>query len=147
MPLTAVPFRLPEPFALPDAWLAQFQGTTTHEMTLFLTSFLLNQDFADWVSIQGRDLTPLAQTPLVKGLPASQELDGFAQQAMENSSSLLIMGDLDGQPAGFLYAVPLLANGQARGALMLHRPPAAGPLNHDQPAIVNALSEFLGSRL
>lgn len=145
--LQAVPFRLPEPFELPDAWLDQFQGTTVHEMAGFLSSFLLNQDFADWVSIQTADLTPVAQTPLKTGLPSMAELDGFARTALEQSSSQLIMGDVDGQPAGFLYAIPLMGETGARGALLLHRPPQAGPLNHDQPAIVHALAGFLGSRL
>lgn len=147
MSLNAIPFKLPEPFALPDAWLGQFQGTTVHETAQFLAAFFISQDFADWVSMQTAELTPVAETPLPSGMPTAPELDAFARQAMQQASPLLIMGETQGQPLGFLYAIPLLVNGQSRGALLLRRPPQAGPLNHDQPAIVHALAEYLGSRL
>lgn len=91
----------------------------------------------------------------------------FMRQALEKRSALLLMGELEagkqelvpaaiathllaGQPRaqlGFLYVLPLVdATGQAHGALALHRPLAAGPLNHDQPAIANALAAELAER-
>lgn len=57
---------------------------------------------------------------------------------------------LDGAPranVGFLYVFPLVdATGKAHGALALHRRLAAGPLNHDQPAIAQALVTELAAR-
>lgn len=89
----------------------------------------------------------------------------FMARAVADAKPLLYMGEvaeadaepfpagfkawlLGGAPAanvGFLYVYPLLApDGAARGALMIHRSLAAGPLNHDQPAIAHALAHLLG---
>lgn len=48
---------------------------------------------------------------------------------------------------GFLYVFPLQDEaGTAHGAIALHRSLPSGPLNHDQPAIVNALVRELGPK-
>ncbi len=90
--------------------------------------------------------------------------DDFMGRAVADAKPLLYMGEvgpdeagfpaafrdwlLGGQaaaPVGFLYVYPLLApDGKAHGALMIRRSLAAGPLNHDQPAIANALAGLLG---
>ena len=49
---------------------------------------------------------------------------------------------------GFSYANPIVdANGKVHGVLCLYRSLAAGPLNHDQPALVRALVLLLGENL
>jgi len=48
-------------------------------------------------------------------------------------------------PIGFLYTYPLPGpDHKPLGALIIHRPLAAGPLNHDQPAIAQAVAILLG---
>ncbi len=96
---------------------------------------------------------------------AAGQVGEFMARAVTEGKPLLYMGevaDADPEPfppafktwllgssaaanIGFLYVFPLLAPaGQARGALMIHRSLAAGPLNHDQPAIAHALAHLLG---
>ena len=56
-----------------------------------------------------------------------------------------LLGGAAAANIGFIYAYPLLTPaGVARGALMIHRSLASGPLNHDQPAIAHALAYLLG---
>lgn len=99
------------------------------------------------------------------GAMAAGQLGAFLHPAVADAKPLLYMGevtDADGGPfppalhtwllggqavanVGFLYVYPLLdPAGKARGALMIHRSLAAGPLNHDQPAIAHALAHLLG---
>lgn len=96
---------------------------------------------------------------------AAGQLGAFMARAVSEARPLLYMGevaDADQEPfppafkgwllagaatanIGFLYVFPLLAPaGQACGALMIHRTLAAGPLNHDQPAIAHAIAHLLG---
>lgn len=91
----------------------------------------------------------------------------FMGQAITGGQPLLMMGEVaEGEPApfpesfrryllqgqekanlGFLYVFPLTdPAGAAHGAIALHRSLASGPLNHDQPAIVNALVRELGPK-
>jgi hypothetical protein len=91
----------------------------------------------------------------------------FLRQAIERGTPLLLMGELrQDEPGpfppafagyllggaasanvGFLYVFPLVdEHGAAHGALALHRPLQAGPLNHDQPAIAQALVTELAAR-
>lgn len=111
---------------------------------------------------------PMAKEALQRGLEALADAPAgeAMHRAVETGSALLLMGDLEaGDPAvpapiasyllggeakapiGFLYVLPLLdASGTARGAMALHRPLAAGPLNHDQPAIAHALAAEIAAR-
>jgi hypothetical protein len=56
-----------------------------------------------------------------------------------------VLGHASQAALGFLYAYPLPGpEDKAVGALIIHRTLAAGPLNHDQPAIVQAIALLLG---
>lgn len=56
-----------------------------------------------------------------------------------------LLGGAPQAPLGFLYAYPLPGRFEKPvGALIIHRPLAAGPLNHDQPAIAQAVAQLLG---
>lgn len=89
-------------------------------------------------------------------------------QAIQAGSGMLFMGEMEpDDPAipyaavraylmagsgkgnlGFSYANPIVdAGGKAHGVLCLFRSLAAGPLNHDQPALVRALVLLLGENL
>jgi hypothetical protein len=128
---------------------------------------------AQLVAFGREELTP---GPVLGGAGLEQALDqvrqpgatpDFLRQAIERRTPLLMMGELDAAepgpfpPAfagyllggaakanvGFLYVFPLLdAQGEPHGALALHRSLPAGPLNHDQPAIAQALVTELAAR-
>lgn len=56
-----------------------------------------------------------------------------------------LLGGATQAPLGFLYAYPLPGRSEKTvGALLIHRHLAAGPLNHDQPAIAQAVASLLG---
>lgn len=100
-------------------------------------------------------------------LDSEEGRQNFMGQAIHGGQPLLMMGEVaQGEPdpfpasfrsyvlqgqakanLGFLYVFPLMDEaGTAHGAIALHRGLGSGPLNHDQPAIVNALVRELGPK-
>ena len=112
---------------------------------------------------QGDELAEGQQQEL-SGKPTGTGGKSLAAEALSRQSALLIMGQaeageevplptaltehvLDGSGAGnvgFLYVLTLAAaDGRPLGGLTLVRPPASGPLNHEQPNITEGLRRLL----
>jgi hypothetical protein len=173
MALMSVPFKLPAPYPLPEALKQNLRAQSLDRNVEAILPMLIEEGMADLVLLEvlkgselrvkalyGRD--PEAYRPLSGSVEALGEL--FAAKALEAGSSLLLMGDLEGgepglRPAfvegflagrpradlGFAYVIPLIGDsGTRHGVLTLVR--GDGPLNHDQPAIVQAFSLWLTHR-
>ncbi|MNL00742.1 hypothetical protein D3C87_1211830 [compost metagenome] len=173
MPLMSVPFKLPAPYPLPVGLTQTLQGQPVDQNVEAIMHMLIEEGMADVAllevaegdalsvkAVQARQPEPFR--PLVGVSETSG--DRFSAKALEAGSSLLIMGDLDASEAGlrpafvdaflagrpqadlgFAYVLPLIGEGGKRhGVLTLVR--GDGPLNHDQPAIVQAFGQWLAHR-
>jgi len=88
-------------------------------------------------SLPGRALS--AGAPL---LVMGQAGAGDDEPLSPGLATYLAAGDATGN-VGFIYVLPLTGEGACRGFLTLLRPPAAGPLNHEQPNIAEGLRRLL----
>ena len=173
MPLMSVPFKLPAPYPLPAGLTQTLQAQPVDQNVEAIMHMLIEEGMADVallevlegdalrvMAVQARRPEPF--WPLVGVTEASS--DRFSAKALEAGTSLLPMGDLDpaeaglrpafvdaflaGRPQadlGFAYVLPLIGEGGTRhGVLTLVR--GEGPLNHDQPAIVQAFGQWLAHR-
>lgn len=173
MPLMSVPFKLPAPYPLPVGLTQTLQGQPVDQNVEAIMHMLIEEGMADLAvlevlegdtlrvkAVQARNATPFQA--LVGASEASAER--FSAKALEAGSPLLIMGDLESSEAGlrpalveaflagrpqadlgFAYVLPLIgASGTPHGVLTLIR--GDGPLNHDQPAIVQAFGQWLAHR-
>lgn len=173
MPLMSVPFKLPAPYPLPVGLTQTLQGQPVDQNVEAIMHMLIEEGMADLAvleivegetlrvkAVQARNAQPYQ--PLVGTTDASPER--FSAKALEAGSPLLIMGDLESSEAGlrsafveaflagrpqadlgFAYVLPLIGgSGTRHGVLTLVR--GDGPLNHDQPAIVQAFGQWLAHR-
>lgn len=182
MPLTAIPFRLPEALALPEALVAPIAAAPDWRAAANLALELLQQvDAFAWAFSVGQEADGRllagpwrARGPRAEAIealsfalaarPAPLEEAGVVGQALAEGQPRLVMGEAlpgqdpvapgafrralagEGGALGFVYVLPFGA-GPRRGALVLGRALADGPLNHDQPALASALGPLLGGRL
>jgi hypothetical protein len=175
MPVTAIPFRSPPAFDLPPHVIDGLRRLPAPAAASEALELLGQLDAADG-QLVAFGTGQLAPGPVAAGNPAEHGLltqtleqaagGSFLHQAIERGAPLLFMGEVEpgdanfppaftsyllaGAPKaniGFLYVFPLLdEQGGAHGVLALHRKLGAGPLNHDQPAIAQALASELAQR-
>lgn len=173
MALTSVPFKLPAPYPLPEGLRQTLRTQPLERNVEALMTMFIDEGMADLAILEGargQDLRVMAlygrDPGAYRSLAGSAEAlaERFSAKALETGSPLLLMGDVTpGEPGlrpalvegflagresadlGFGYVIPLLgASGARHGVLTLIR--ADGPLNHDQPAIVQAFSQWLAQR-
>lgn len=173
MPLMSVPFKLPAPYPLPVGLTDTLQRQPVDQNVEALMHMLIEEGMADVALLEvleGDSLRVKAvygrQAAAYKPLSGATESQGdrFSAKALGGGSPLLLMGDLEpGEPGlrpafvdaflagrpqadlGFAYVLPLIGeSGTRHGVLTLVR--GDGPLNHDQPAIVQAFGQWLAHR-
>lgn len=173
MPLMSVPFKLPAPYPLPVGLTQTLQAQSIDHNVEAVMHMLIEEGMADVAVLELLEGDALRVKAVYgrgadayKALSGTTEpLDGrFSAQALEAGSPLLLMGDLEpgetglrptfveaflaGRPQadlGFAYVLPLIGeSGTKHGVLTLVR--GDGPLNHDQPAIVQAFGQWLAHR-
>ena len=174
MPVAAIPFKAPAPFEIPPHMADPIRQAPRDAAALQALQLLQQVDAGDALAVAWADAGALVAGPFIGADGAAEGAlrtladagpGPFMARAVADARPLLYMGELaeaDAEPfpagfkawllggaaqasVGFLYVYPLLApGGEARGALMIHRSLAAGPLNHDQPAIAHALAHLLG---
>ena len=173
MPLMSVPFKLPAPYPLPVGLTDTLQRQPLDQNISAIMSMLIEEGMADLAVLEVLEGDTLRVKAFHgRGADAYKTLAGateplgerFSAKALEAGSSLLIMGDLEptepglrpafveaflaGRPQadlGFAYVLPLIGeSGTRHGVLTLVR--GDGPLNHDQPAIVQAFGQWLAHR-
>jgi len=117
---------------------------------------------------QAAALQQRLSTEAFYGRPPSADEKSLAGRALAHGTALLVMGQaqageelplpraladylFDGSGAGnagFIYVLPMRGGGgRPLGALTLLRPAAAGPLNHEQPNIAEAVRRLLAEIL
>lgn len=173
MPLMSVPFKLPAPYPLPMALTDTLQRQSVDQNVEAVMQMLVEEGIAEIAMLERREGEGLKVKALY-GRDANayralagegeSEAERFSAKAIEAASPLLIMGEiapgetgfrpafveafLAGRPQadlGFAYVLPLTGeSGTSHGVLTLVR--GDGPLNHDQPAIVQAFSQWLAHR-
>lgn len=173
MPLMSVPFKLPAPYPLPVGLTENLKRQPVDQNVEAIMTLLIDEGIAEVAMLEllsGERLCVKAARS--QRASAYQDLEGsceplgerFSAKALESGSSLLLMGDLaTGETGltpgfverflagrsqtdlGFAYVLPLVGeSGTRHGVLTLVR--GDGPLNHDQPAIVQALGQWLAHR-
>ena len=117
---------------------------------------------------RGRELEESLRREEPPDGPGPESCTSLAQTALDQDSALLVMGQaeageetplpsglrdflLAGEQQGslgFVYVLTLVGKGaRPQGALTLIRPASAGPLNHEQPNIAEAVRRELGTIL
>jgi hypothetical protein len=173
MPLMSVPFKLPAPYPLPAGLTQTLQRQPVEQNIEAIMPMLIEEGMADLALLELVDGETLRVKALYgrnaeayKALSGASEPLGerFAAKALEAGTPMLLMGDLvPGEPGlrpafvdaflsgrsqadlGFAYVLPLIGeSGTRHGVLTLVR--GDGPLNHDQPAIVQAFGQWLAHR-
>lgn len=173
MPLMSVPFKLPAPYPLPMGLTESLGRQPVSQNVEAVMHLLVQEGMADVAVLErldGQELrvasTHAQSGGVFKAMEGSVTPSGerFAARALEARSALLVMGDLEpgesgfipafvegflgGRPKadlGFAYVIPLIGeSGTAHGVLTIVR--GEGPLNHDQPAIVQAFGQWLAHR-
>ena len=188
MPVSVIPFNMPEPVEIPDHISAMLRQLTPHEAARRAMELLLEIDVAETILYEhideagdvrvghvvsgdpGRatELEVLLQGEERGAEPGSQTGNSLASAALEQGSTLLVMGQAEAGtetslPAGlrdfllageqegsigFVYVLTLSGEGERPcGALTLIRSASSGPLNHEQPNIAEAVRRELGAIL
>jgi hypothetical protein len=173
MPIAVIPFKAPPPFELPTH-LQEALGAPPFEAAGHQALAILEEAGAGdllFLVRRAEGLGPFigvdaAADGVLSALAAQSDALEFVSQALSATGSLLWMGELtQGEPCpfpdvltlywlagdlrrqlGFLYAFPWGAGPLKAGALFIHRPLEAGPMNHDMPAIAQALAQALGQQ-
>jgi len=174
MPVSVIPFSMPEPMEIPDHIVDMLRQMPPDQAVEKAMELLLEIDVAEAMVFERNDadgylaLAAVIATDGDRKARLEQLLrqgggPGLAESAQEQRSALLVMGQVDGNektlPAGlesyllaggneggigFLYVLPLAAKDTSDlGVLTLIRPPAAGPLNHEQPNITERVRQVL----
>ena len=168
MPVSVIPFNMPEPAEIPPHIIESLKAMSPDEAVAKGMEQLLQIEAADTIVYERVDAEGSVELKRVTGagedvLHTILEQDtqcSFAMQEGGGKLSLLIMGQASAEeqsplPAGvvrfllegaesgmlgFSYVLPLNGGeGQLLGALTLIRRAASGPLNHEQPNICEAL--------
>lgn len=172
MPLAAIPFKSPPPFELHPMMAEPIRQPPWATAARHALDLLVQIDAGEALAVAATDpsgrliltathgAVPEAEAALEAwtAAPAPEAAeDGFLGRVLRDSQPLLFMGAAtpeEGEPLPAPMRSHLLAGGQlgflyvypagSDAALMIHRPLAAGPLNHDQPAIAQAVAGLLG---
>lgn len=175
MPLAAIPFKSPAPFELHPMMADPIRQGAWEDAARRALELLTQIDAGEVMAIARTDVAGRLVLTATQGADAAAEAalsawaaapapeaasDAFLGRALRDGQPLLYMGAAgadDGDPLPPPLRAHLLADGQLgflylypvgeSGALMIHRPLAAGPLNHDQPAIAQAVAGLLGDAL
>ena len=176
MPVSIIPFNMPEPAEIPTHIIDSLKSTPPHQAVAKGMGLLMQIEAADTMVYERIGEGGLPELSQVAGAGAEQ-LQAVLERAAARSfaglegvgpSALLIMGQaeaseesalptgvlrflLEGNESGMLgfnYVLPLTgAEGQLFGALTLIRRAASGPLNHEQPNICEGLRRELSQML
>ena len=176
MPVSIIPFNMPEPAEIPPHIIESLQSMPPDEAMAKGMELLLQIEAADTIIYEriGAEGVPElghvagAGADVLRAALAEDSTRSFAGQEGAATSALLIMGQASADeesslPAGairfmlegaangmigFSYLLPLKSeDGPLLGALTLIRRAASGPLNHEQPNICEALRRELSQIL
>lgn len=168
MPVSIIPFNMPEPAAIPPHIVASLEAMSPDEAVLQGMELLLGIEAADTIVYERvRQGVVHAVGAGAEVLQRVLERDGghsFVAQDGVGGAALLIVGQtrtdeesplpaevvrflLEGAEdgsIGFSYVLPLKASdGRLWGALTLIRRAASGPLNHEQPNLCEGMRRVL----
>ena len=171
MPVSIIPFNMPEPAAIPPHIVASLERMPPDEAVAQGMDLLLGIEAADTIAYervgQGVVHTAGAGAEVLRRVLEQDDARSFVGQEGAGQSALLLVGQasadeesplpagvvsflLEGAECGsigFSYVLPLTASdGQLWGALTLIRRAASGPLNHEQPNLCEGMRRVL-SRL
>ncbi|MEB3329738.1 MAG: hypothetical protein VKQ33_10945 [Candidatus Sericytochromatia bacterium] len=175
MPLAAIPFKSPPAFELHPMMADPIRQGPWPEAVGRALELLVGLDAGEAMAVVRRDAagrlavsathgtTAGAQAALAAWAaspPPEAATDAFVGRVLREGQPLLMMGAAtpsDAAPLPEVLRGSLLAEGQlgfvylypiaGEAALMIHRPLPAGPLNHDQPAIAQAVADLLAGAL
>lgn len=168
MPVSIIPFNMPEPAEIPPHIVASLEAMSPDEAVLQGMDLLLGIEAADTIAYervgQGVVHTAGAGAEVLQRVLKQDGVRSFADQDGVGRSALLLVGQasadeenplpagvvrflLEGAESGsigFSYVLPLKASdGQLWGALTLIRRAASGPLNHEQPNLCEGMRHLL----
>ena len=171
MPVSIIPFNMPEPAAIPPHIVASLEAMSPDEAVLQGMDLLLGIEAADTIVYervdQGVIHTAGAGAEVLQQVLEQDKVHSFAGLDGVGGAALLLVGQaradeesplpagvvrflLEGAEEGsigFSYVLPLKASdGRLWGALTLSRRAASGPLNHEQPNLCEGMRRVL-SRL
>ena len=166
MPVSIIPFNMPEPAAIPPHIVASLEAMSPDEAVIQGMDLLLGIEAADTIVYervgQGVVHTAGAGAEVLQRGLEQDKARSFA--GLDGDSALLLVGQTHADeksplPAevvrfllegakygsiGFNYVLPLKASdGQLWGALTLIRRAASGPLNHEQPNLCEGMRRVL----
>jgi len=176
MPVSIIPFNMPEPAEIPPHIIDSLKSMPPGEAVAESMELLMQIEAADTMVYErvGAGGAPElghvagAGADVLRGVLERDVERSFVGQEGLGTSALLIMGQaaadeesslpsgavrflLEGMESGMLgfsYVLPLMGDdGQLLGALTLIRRAASGPLNHEQPNICEALRRELSLML
>lgn len=168
MPISIIPFNMPEPAPIPPHIVASLEAKPPDEAVIQGMDLLLGIEAADTIVYervgQGVIHTAGAGAEVLQRVLAQDDARAFVAQDGVGSSALLLVGQastdeesplpagvvrflLEGAESGsvgFSYVLPLKTDdGQLWGALTLIRRAASGPLNHEQPNLCEGMRRVL----
>ena len=168
MPVSIIPFNMPEPAAIPSHIVASLKAMSPDEAVIQGMDLLLGIEAADTIVYerigQGVVHTAGAGAEVLQRVLEQASACLFADQEGVGHSALLLVGQasadeenplpagvvhflLEGAKCGslgFSYVLPLkTSDGQLWGALTLIRRAASGPLNHEQPNLCEGMRRVL----
>lgn len=166
MPVSIIPFNMPEPAAIPPHIVASLEAMSPDEAVIQGMDLLLGIEAADTIVYervgQGVVHTAGAGAEVLQRVLEQDKAHSFA--SLDEDSALLLVGQtradeksplpaevvrflLEGAKygsIGFSYVLPLKASdGRLWGALTLIRRAASGPLNHEQPNLCEGMRRVL----
>ena len=168
MPVSIIPFNMPEPAAIPPHIVASLEAMSPDEAVIQGMDLLLGIEAADTIVYervgQGVVHTAGAGAEVLQRVLEQDGVRSFADQDGVDHSALLLVGQAqadeenplpagvvrfllegaEGGSIGVSYVLPLQASdGQLWGALTLIRRAASGPLNHEQPNLGEGMRRVL----
>ncbi len=168
MPVSIIPFNMPEPAAIPPHIVTSLEAMSPDEAVAQGMDLLLGIEAADTIVYervgQGVVHTAGAGAEVLQRVLEQDGVRSFAGQEGVGNSALLLVGQVsaheenplpagvvrfllegaEGGSIGFSYVLPLKTNdGQLWGALTLIRRAASGPLNHEQPNLCEGMRRVL----
>lgn len=168
MPVSIIPFNMPEPAAIPPHIVESLEAMSPDEAVSQGMDLLLGIEAADTIVYervgQGVVHTAGAGAEVLQRVLEQDKARSFAGLDGVGDSALLLVGQTGADeksplPAevvrfllegakygsiGFSYVLPLKASdGQLWGALTLIRRAASGPLNHEQPNLCEGMRRVL----
>ena len=168
MPVSIIPFNMPEPAEIPPHIVASLEAMSPDQAVIQGMDLLLGIEAADTIVYervgQGVVHTAGAGAEVLQRVLEQDSTHAFANQDGVGPSALLLVGQaqadeesplpagivrflLEGAESGsigFSYVLPLKASdGPLWGALTLIRRAASGPLNHEQPNLCEGMRRLL----